>query len=435
MSAISSPASAPVRTPEHKPVLVPPTRRPARRWVIPAVVVVVIAAGILAYRLVPQRTPASVAAIKTAKVFVGPLDIKLRVSGQTSARNFATVTAPQLRGPESRGSLVLTQLAAAGSFVKKGDLVATLDAQSLKDHIDDLADTVHAAANDVQKREAEQKVEWEDMQQNLRVAKADLDKAKLDYSAGEVKTEIERELLKLEMDEAQARYNELLKDVEFRRQSQAAELQILRLTLKRHQAHMARHTNDLAKFTIYAPMSGLVAMSTLRRGSEMAQIQLGDQVWPGMSIMKIVDTSSMQVEASVSQSDSSLLRMSQPVTIGLDAFPNLKFAGKVYSIGALAVSASRENYYIRNVPVMVAIQGSDPRLIPDLSAYGDVLLESVPNQVQAPLAAVHERNGKATVQVKAGDQWEIRPVTLGKRNKMFVAIASGLKPGEEVRID
>jgi hypothetical protein len=399
---------------------------------------VVIIIGVLIVRRVlnkPQQQPATSAAVKTAKVFVEPLEVRLRLSGQTSARNFANITAPLLRGPEMRGSLVLMKLAKPGSIVHKGDLIAQLDAQSLQDHIDDLNDTVQQAASDVQKRGAEQKVEWEDMQQTLRVAKSDLDKAKLDYSAGEVKTDIERELLKLTMDEAQARYNEQVKDVAFRKASQESELKILKLTLERHSRHMARHARDLEKFTIYASMDGLAVMSTIFRGGEMAQVQLGDQVWPGQQIMKIVDTRSMQVEGSVSQADSSELRLGQRVQIGLDAFPEKKLTGRIYSIGALAVGGWRQNYYIRNVPARVAIEGSDPLLIPDLSAHGDVLIDTLPDQVQAPIAAVQEDGGKATVQVKTTNGWDTRPVTLGKRNNRFVAITSGLAAGDEVRVN
>jgi hypothetical protein len=418
-------------------VAVPSRPRRGRPWVAAAVAFILIAGGIAAYRALSkarqQASPS--AAIRTAKVFSGPLEITLRMSGQTSARNFANVTAPLLRGPEMRGSLVLMKLAKPGAMVHKGDLIAQLDAQSLEDHIDDLKDTVQQAANDVQKREAEQKVEWEDMQQTLRVAKSELDKAKLDYSAGEVKTDIERELLKLSMDEAQARYNEQLKDVAFRKASQESELKILKLTLERHSRHMARHTRDLEKFTMYASMDGLAVMANIFRGGEMAQVQLGDQVWPGQQIMKIVDTRSMQVEGSVSQSDSSELRLGQRVRIGLDAFPNKALTGRIYSLGALAVGGWRQNYYIRNVPVRVAIEGSDPMLIPDLSAHGDIILETLPDQLQVPIAAVDEQGGKATVRVKTATGWETRPVTLGKRNNAYVAVTSGLQAGEEVRVN
>jgi HlyD family secretion protein len=183
-------------------------------------------------------------------------------------------------------------------------------------------------------------------------------------------------------------------------------------------------------------MDGLAVMSTTWRGGDMGQFQEGDQVSPGQPILKVVDPKSMQVEASVSQSDSGDLRLSQPVQIGLDAFPDLKFTGKVYSIGALAVGGWRQNNYVRTVPVRVAIEGYDPRLIPDLSAHADVLLETVPDQLQAPIAAVHEENGKATVYVRGADAtWVQHPVTLGKRNNTNVAITSGLKQGEVVRLN
>ena len=87
--------------------------------------------------------------------------------------------------------------------------MAEFDPQSLRDHIDDVTDTVQQAENDVKKKRAEQEVEWETLQQRLRVAKSDLEKARLELKASEVRTDIERELLKLSTDEAEAAYREI----------------------------------------------------------------------------------------------------------------------------------------------------------------------------------------------------------------------------------
>ncbi len=435
MSAI--PTAAPVHIPEKTgPKVVPLPPRKSRSWIGVLVVVAILAGGVYAYRLLtrPAQPVATAVAIRTAKAVVAPLDVTLRVSGQTSARNFANITAPILRGPENRGSLVLLELATAGTFVKKGQIVARLDAQSAQDHIDDVKETVSAAENDVKKRIAEQKVEWENMQQTLRVTKAQYDKAKLDFSAAEVKVDLERELLKLSVDEAEKRYAEQQRDVAFRKTSQDAELRILKITLARHKMHLGRHTHDLERYTITAPMDGLVVMASVFRGGEMAQIQQGDQVFPGQQVLKIVDTRTMQVEGSVSQSDSSELRVSQPAKIGFDAFSDMRFSGKVYSIGALAVGGWRQNFFVRAVPVRVQISGADPRLIPDLSAHANIVLETIPNQLQIPIGAVQEDNGKAWVQVKRGLQFERREVRLGKRNSLNVAVASGVQAGEEVRL-
>jgi multidrug efflux pump subunit AcrA (membrane-fusion protein) len=372
---------------------------------------------------------------KTAKAFTGPLEATLRMAGQTSARNFVNVTTPLLRGPESRDRLTLLKLVPGGARVRKGELIAQIDAQTAEDHIDDLADTVSAAENDIQKRKAEQAVEWESMQQTLRVAKAQFEKARLDYQVAEIRTPIERELLKLSMDEAEARYKQQQNDIAQRQRSQAAEMKILEITLDRHHRHVNRHKHDLKAFTIFAPMNGLAVMNTIWRGGDMAQFQQGDMVAPGQPIMKVVDPSSMQVEASVSQADSGDLRLGQRVRIGFDAFKEMSLTGKVYSIGALAVGGWRQNNYIRSVPVRVMIEGADPRLIPDLSAHCDVILETTPNQLQVPLAGVREDKGKATVLVHAGDGWADRAVTLGKRNNSNVAVLAGLNAGDEIRLN
>jgi hypothetical protein len=183
-----------------------------------------------------------------------------------------------------------------------------------------------------------------------------------------------------------------------------------------------------------APMAGLVVMQQIFRGGEMAQIQQGDQVTPGQALMKIVDPASMQVEASISQSQSGYLRIGQQATVGLDAFPELRLRGRVYSIGALATRGHRESYFVRSVPVRVVLEGADPRVIPDLSAWADIEIERADNVLLLPREAVHADNGQAVVFVKKADQFEKRDVALGLGNHVQVAVLEGLRAGEEVAL-
>ena len=205
---------------------------------------------------------------KTATVVSGPFELRMRVSGQTSARNFSNVTVPRMVGPESNRPLMLTKLAPAGVMVKPGTRVAEMDAQAMLDHIDDVHSTVLQAESDVTKRRAEQGIEWENLQQSLRVSKSTLDKAKLDASIGEVLTSIDRELLKLSVDEAQAAYNELSTDLAFKQASQKAELAVLSFTLERHTRHRDRHKKDAERFKVDTPLGGLVVMQSVYSGGE-----------------------------------------------------------------------------------------------------------------------------------------------------------------------
>jgi len=439
MSAIGNPVPSPIQTPQPAaPAPFPAVPRRSRRWWLLLLVVIVAGGGLAAYLLRPQaKAPAgAVPAVQTVKVVSGTLERTIRVAGQTSARNYANIIAPLLRGPDSRGSLILLKMVKSGTPVKKGDLLAQIDAQTAQDHIEDTNDTVQQARNDVKKRLAEQAVDWENLQQTVRVAKAEFDKAVKEAQAAEVRTVVDQELLKLSAEEYEARYKQALTDLPFKKESQRAELRLLEITNIRQDRHLERHVVDIKKYTILAPMNGMAVAQSIWRGGDMAQTQEGDQVNPGQPIAKVVDLTSMQVEGVVNQTESDEFRIGQPARITLDAFPGAELKGKVYSIGALAVGGHRQNYYIRNLPVRVMIEGADPRLIPDLSAAAQVVIgRSEPNSTLVPLNAVTLEGGKTYAHVKRAENFEKREVQLGMRNGTHAVVLAGLNAGDEVRVN
>ncbi|MDP2997020.1 MAG: HlyD family efflux transporter periplasmic adaptor subunit [Bryobacterales bacterium] len=439
MSAIGNPVPSPTQTPKpgaSAPFAAAPRR--SRLWWLLLLVVIVAGGGLAAWLLRPQaKAPAgAVAVVQTVKVVSGTLERTIRVAGQTSARNYANIIAPLLRGPENRNSLILLKMIKSGTPVKKGDLLAQIDAQSAEDHIEDTNDTVQQAQNDVKKRLAEQAVEWENLQQTVRVAKAEFDKAAKEAQAAEVRTVVDQELLKLSAEEYEARYKQALADLPFKKESHRAELRLLAITNIRQDRHLERHVVDIKKYTIQSPMNGMAVAQSIWRGGDMAQTQEGDQVYPGQPIAKVVDLSNMQVEAVVNQTESDEFRIGQPARITLDAFPGAELKGKVYSIGALAVGGRMQNYYIRNIPVRVMIEGADPRLIPDLSAAAQVVIgRSEPNSTLVPLNTLTQEGGKTYVDVKKAENFEKREVQLGMRNGTHAVVLAGLTAGDEVRVN
>lgn len=445
MAGMFDPMPAAPATPEQpKPAVVPPGPKQSSFLKFGVVVVVLLVAAAAAYYLwlkpQPQQAAQMATTARTAKVTRGPLVKTIRVCGQTSARVYANITAPRLQGRAARGSMVLLKLTDSGTRVGKGDVVVQFDPQSMLDTLDDLRDTLQSSRNSFDKTTANQALEWEQLQQTVRVAKASWQKSVKEAQAAEVQTEITQELLKLSVEESNASYQQQLQSLPNQKTSEEAALRISQIGVQQSQLDYQQGQRNIEKFTIKAPMDGLAVVQMVNRGGDMKQILLGDQVQPGQLILKVVDPASMQVEALINQADSGDLRIGQTVKVGLDAFPDAVFNGKVYSIGAMAVGSTRSTYFLRSVPVKVSIEGADPRLIPDLSAYGDVTIQKTDNALQVPRAAIHSENGKSYVFVKTGEQktgtvFEKRPVDVGLRNSTQAVVISGLQEGEEVRVD
>lgn len=435
MSAIFNPT--PVEMPKGvRPAPVEPAGAPPTRWKWWAVVGAVLLVGAVAYFVLRGATqqPAAQSTVRTAKVFAGTLDRVLRVTGTTAARNFASITAPMMRGPDSGRNLVLIKLAPAGTVIQKGALLAEIDAQPIKDHVDDLDALVTQANADIKKRQAEQAIEMETLRQTVRAARAALDKAKLDNGAAEIRMPIDKELLQLGIQEADAQYKELQTELATTAEKQRAEIRVLEYTRDRHARHRDRHKRDVTRFTMHAPIGGLIVMQSIWRSGDFGQIQEGDQVWPGQPFMKIVDSNSMQVEARINQVESEDVRIGQPVRVNFDAFPGLHLQGRVRSVGAMGVAGWNENYYIRNLPVVISLESTDSRVIPDLSASGDIVVGHKDNVLLAPLEAVDTEGGKPVVYVKRGDRFARRAVQVGERNNTQAEILAGLEAGDEIAL-
>jgi multidrug efflux pump subunit AcrA (membrane-fusion protein) len=142
----------------------------------------------------------------------------------------------------------------------------------------------------------------------------------------------------------------------------------------------------------------------------------------------------MQVTALINQVDISNVKIGQPAEIRLDAYPDLVFPGKVERISALGTS-SMYSRRIRNFSVVISIQGSNPKLLPDLTAAVDLQLESAKDVLILPREAVVLRNPQAMVEVLENGNSKPRQVKIGFINDCEVVIESGLKEGMIVSLN
>jgi len=334
-------------------------------------------------------------------------------------------------------ALVLLELPNPGGRVKKGVGVPEFDRQYMLNRLDDYKDSVIQAEANIKQKTANLAVAREAHEQQVRLAKSDMEKAKLDLQTLEVVSAIDAEKIKLAAEETEAHYKQILQEVPLLQTSQKADLHITELTRDTSKIELQKSMANVEKMILKAPMEGLVVMQSVRRGMEFGQARKGDQIASGQMFMQIVDPESMVVNASVNQVDSELLRIGQQAVVRFDAYPGLELPGHVYSIGAVPVPGRRPNF-MRQIPIRLKLDKADPRVVPDLSASADVTLQSEKQATLAPLSAIFfdgPGSAKPFVFLRTPQGWQKRQVQLGLQSNIAAVVRSGLSAGDVVALD
>ena len=101
---------------------------------------------------------------------------------------------------------------------------------------------------------------------------------------------------------------------------------------------------------------------------------------------------------------------------------SLELPAHIYAIAAITKPGGMRANFVKEVPVRLKMDSTDPRVIPDLSVSMDVIVETEEQATIAPLGSVFsDGSGKAPyVYVKRPTGWERRDVELGLSNYIAV---------------
>jgi HlyD family secretion protein len=354
----------------------------------------------------------------------------LRVTGLTEATRSYSVAVPLQTGG-GRESLVITRLAAPGSHVAPGDVLVEFDKQNQEKLAFEKAAEYRDLLEQIAKKRAEHEARRVKDESEREQAANKVEHLELEVLKNEMLAAIKAEKNNQDLDEARQRLAALRASFDLKRQATSAELRVLEIKRDRAKAAMDHAASNAAALTIRSPIDGLVVPRQTWKGAGPADVQEGDQLGPGSPVLEVVNQASMQVRAQVNQVDMPHIRAGQPVTVRLDAYPDLVLSGRIAQIAPIALPGSFSTR-VRTFGAIVAIEGTSDRLLPDLTAAVDVELERVQDALVVWRDAVGVENGRSRVRVRTGSGTATRDVTLGPGDDVRVVVTGGLGAGEEV---
>ncbi|MEN6404581.1 MAG: efflux RND transporter periplasmic adaptor subunit [Armatimonadia bacterium] len=179
---------------------------------------------------------------------------------------------------------------------------------------------------------------------------------------------------------------------------------------------------------IRAPIAGQVIELNAQPGQAVDQA-------PDTIVATVADLSALKVHARLDDAQRGRVRPGMPVTLRLSSLPEETFVGEVQQItvemGGQVTNRERE---IQQIAVISFIN-QQGLAKPEMSAHAVVETERADNALSVPVQAVElDGDGKPFVGVRHRGRWVQTPVQLGPSDGMYVAVLSGLKEGEVVRV-
>jgi RND family efflux transporter MFP subunit len=365
---------------------------------------VVLAAG--AALLAPRKPVVQVTPVQLA--WPSAQYSQLAASGYVVAQRRAAVAS------KATGRLVELNVR-EGSVVKKGDLLARVDAS-------DVQASLGVAEAGVRQAEAA-----------LRQADAALAQARVQQANAEADLARSRGLAAQQFLSPQA-----LDTADTRARAAQAATVTQQAALATAQAAVAQARAQVRvqqvsrdSTDIRAPFDGVVLVKNANVGDLITPFSNASGT--SAAVVTLADMGTLEVEADVSESNVSRVRRDQPVEITLDALPDLRFRGSVSRVVPTVDRAKA------TVMTKVRFEALDPRILPEMSAKVSFLSQRTADDEQRPVLAVNpaalvERNGAQTVlRLGAGDVLEAVAVQPGRRLGEVVELrGDALKAGDRL---
>jgi RND family efflux transporter MFP subunit len=356
----------------------------------------------------------------------------VQVRGEIKAGRSITLTAPA-----DAGELRIVRLVRSGTPVKKGDVIVTFDPSTVARTVEEKQSEVRGLDAEIEKVRVQGRTRHEEHVTAETKARYDVDRASLDYSAREILSRVEAEQRRLAVLDAGHKLREATAQLESGRTGARADL--VAASQKRDKA-----TFDLEKarrqqqaLTLAAPTDGIITvLPNFRAGGfgNQQDFKEGDRAWPGAGIAELPDVSSTFGAAKIDEVERGRLAAGQTATIRVEALPDRELRGHVQSISAIAKADFSSWPPPRSFDLHVALDETDPRLRPGMSASIRVAVERLADALVVPSEAVFTESGEQVVYVVARGALARRTIRIDRRSPEQVVVRDGLAAGERVSL-
>ncbi|MEO5587990.1 MAG: efflux RND transporter periplasmic adaptor subunit [Gemmatimonadaceae bacterium] len=226
------------------------------------------------------------------------------------------------------------------------------------------------------------------------------------------------------------------------------------------QASLRDAQSQLAKTTIFAPMTGRITRLNVREGETAIMGTLNKDA---ATLLTISDMSALETKVKVDETDVSRISIGDSTVVQIDAFPDTTFIGRVSEIsnssirGSGAASGNPADQAI-DYEVTIRLLNAPPATRPDFSATAKIVTDTRQRVLSVPIIALTVREdslekrdsgavtlaksapakqvGKRDVEgvfvVEKDNKVTFKPVRVGIAGEKYFEVVDGLKENDRI---
>lgn len=240
---------------------------------------------------------------------------------------------------------------------------------------------------------------------------------------GQVLARLDGDRLRLELEQSDARLQQLRRD--FARNRDLRDRGLISegdFDKIQYEMEALEASNNLARLElsytqIKAPIAGVIAERLVKTGNT---IKVGDPVFQVVSLEPLV------AYLHVPEREYSRIQSGMPATVNVDALAGVRLDARIARVSPVVDPATGT--------FKITVEVTDPgqRLKPGMFARIGIVSDMRANALQIPRGAILEDNGEPSVFVVDGDVAALRPVSTGYSANGNIEITAGLSDGERV---
>jgi len=366
--------------------------------------------------------------IPVYEVVRGPFQHRVTAEGTLKAAKATRVSVPS----DVRRSVRLAWLAAEGTMVEEGEVVARFDASDMEERLREGRSDLASASLEVEQTKIEGSIKLAGLETDYKVADLELEHAK-SFRKADASVFSRHDIIEDQIDEQLAGERKQHAGSAQERQQDLGrtELELLAIKQRKAQLTIDEARQGLQALEVRAPHAGLL---TLIRNWQGESPQVGSEMWSGQEFAEIPELTKMEAEVFVLEADAGGLVVGKPATVIVESAPDVVHPATIRRVDAVAKPRFRGSP-VQYFGVTLELEKTDPEVMkPGQRVRATLLLAELEDAVVVPRQAVEQESGETRVYVREGGELVPRPVKIGTASMGLMEITEGLVGGEIIAL-